>query len=222
MPISSVIGAVGSIAGGLLGSKGADKAAKQQAAAQQASIDEQRRQFDIIQKNQQPWMQAGQGALNQLSRLYGIGVQGENPGPGQPDYSAFYNSPDYQYALQQGEQGLNRQASASGLLGSGNTLAAALRLNQGMATQNYGNYVNQLQGLAGIGQNATQQTNQAAFNTGQGVSDSLVGQGAARASGVAGQYNGYADAINGASNALGQWWNNRNGTVKTSIGTGPL
>lgn len=200
--------------------KAAKSAAAAQSAASDAAIAEQRRQFDTVQANNQPWMQAGQGALNQLSRLYGIGVPGENVGPGgtgtnAPDYSAFYNSPDYQFALQQGEQANQRQASAAGNLYSGNTLAAAQRYGQGLATQNYGNYVNQLSGLAGIGQNATQQTNQAAFNTGQGVSDSLVGQGAARASGLIGSGNaagGLAGIVGGTansvlgSNTFQNWW----------------
>lgn len=126
-----------------------------------------------------------------------------------PDYSAFYNSPDYKFALDQGNQSLQRAAAAGGRLASGNTLAAAQQYGQGLATQNYGNYVNRLAGIAGIGQSATNATGAAGITTGQGVADSLVGAGAARASGIAGQYNAYGDALGTVGNAFNTWMQGR-------------
>jgi hypothetical protein len=43
-----------------MGSSAAKKAEKAQTAAAQASLAEQRRQFDVTQQNLQPWLSAGQ------------------------------------------------------------------------------------------------------------------------------------------------------------------
>jgi len=69
----SVLGAVGSAVSG----RGASKAAKSAASAQergaQAGIEEQRRQFDITQGNLQPFQEAGVSALEQQRILLGLG-----------------------------------------------------------------------------------------------------------------------------------------------------
>lgn len=70
--IGELIGAGTSLLGGILGSSSAKKAAKEQAKAQREAIAEQRRQFDIVQGNEAPYRMAGRGALNNISRLYGL------------------------------------------------------------------------------------------------------------------------------------------------------
>lgn len=76
MPIVPFIPAIAGVAGAAIGASATNKAAKQGAAASQqatdATIAEQRRQFDIGQQNQQPWLTAGNSALNQLAGLYGL------------------------------------------------------------------------------------------------------------------------------------------------------
>lgn len=76
MPVVPFIPAIASVAGAAIGASATNKAAKQGAAASQqatnATIAEQRRQFDIGQQNQQPWLTTGTGALNQLASLYGL------------------------------------------------------------------------------------------------------------------------------------------------------
>lgn len=111
------------------------------------------------------------------------GAQPSAPG-GQPDYSAFFNSPDYAFARQEGTRGIERSAAARGGIASGNTLASLARFNSGLATQNYGNYVNRLSALAGIGQTSSEgladRRNQFAVNVG----NNAIGGAGARASGV--------------------------------------
>lgn len=81
---AGVVGAAGSIAGGMMASKGA----KQAGAAQQAGIDQATQlQAQMYQQNRQdlqPWMQAGRTGLNAL--LYGLGLGGGLPN--QPSYGA--------------------------------------------------------------------------------------------------------------------------------------
>ena len=74
--------------GGLLQADAAEEAAGIQAGASQAGIAEQRRQFDMMQGNLQPFMGAGTNSLANLQQANG------------GDYSAFENSPGYQYARQ--------------------------------------------------------------------------------------------------------------------------
>ena len=73
--IPAVIGAAGAIGGSLIGSKAAGKAADTQEQAALASIEEQKRQFDINQENMEPWLQTGQLGLSALAQGLGLGEQ---------------------------------------------------------------------------------------------------------------------------------------------------
>lgn len=120
------------------------KAAKGAANASQRAADaataEQARQFDLTRSDQLPWMQAGQSALTQMQAL--------NSG----DFSSFKESPDYQFAFNQGLQGLDRSAAARGSLFSGGHSADVMKFGEGLASQNYGQFYGRLQSMAGQGQ----------------------------------------------------------------------
>jgi len=73
---SAALGAAGSIAGSNAQSKAAKNAANASQQATDASIAEQRRQFDIAQQNQQPWLSTGKSALSELAGLYGLSTGG--------------------------------------------------------------------------------------------------------------------------------------------------
>ena len=75
-------------------------------------------------------------------------------GGGGADYSAFQNSPDYQFALQQGQKNQDTNAANRGGLFSGEQLKATQQYGQGLATQNLNNYLNRLTGIAGQGMGA--------------------------------------------------------------------
>lgn len=57
--------------------------------------------------------------------------------------------PGYQFRLAQGLEGIDRNASAKGLLGSGNRLMELMRYGQDYASQEFGNEIGRLSGLAG-------------------------------------------------------------------------
>lgn len=69
---SAALGAAGSIAGSKAQSNAAKNAANASQQATDQTLAEQRRQFDIGQQNQQPWLTTGNSALNQLAGLYGL------------------------------------------------------------------------------------------------------------------------------------------------------
>jgi hypothetical protein len=67
--------------------------------------------------------------------------------------SSVAQTPGYQFAMDQGNQAINRSAAAGGALNSGNVLAELSKYGQGMASQGYNQQVNTLSGLMGQAQN---------------------------------------------------------------------
>lgn len=166
-----------------------NKAAGAQKDASKASIAEQKRQFDLSRADQMPWLQAGTGALGQMQAL--------NSG----DFSKFVQSPDYQFALDQGMKTLDRSAAASGRLYSGGYGQDLTKYAQGMASQNYNNYYNRLAGLAGVGQNTATNLGTLGQNFANAYSQQQMNIGNARAS----AYQGYGNAINKGIGQAGYW-----------------
>jgi hypothetical protein len=147
-------------------------------------------------------------------------VQPRTVGP--VDYSRFYSSPDYQFALTEGLKGVENSAAARGGLYSGNAMRALQERGAGIASQQYGNYVNRLAALAGIGQSATQTGAQLGAQMSGNVSNLLAAQGDARASGIAGSANAWGSAL-GTIGSLGyDYFRNRspvnNGTMALNYG----
>lgn len=64
-----------------------------------------------------------------------------------PTLEEAQNQPGYQFGVQQGEQALQQSRAAQGLLRTGGTLKDILNYGQQAATQNYGNVLNQDQGI---------------------------------------------------------------------------
>lgn len=196
--------AVGAAAVTAVGSAySANKSAKAQGKGGDAAIAEQRRQYDQTREDQLPWLQAGGSALTQMQRL--------NAG----DYSSFQASPDYQFAMQQGIQGLDRSAARGGNLFSGGHSADLMKFGQGLASQNYNTYYNRLAGLAGVGQTAANNIGQFGQNAANSIGGAYQANGLARAStydaygqgiaGLAGAFNrGYQQ--NSAQNGGGSGW----------------
>lgn len=191
---------LGGVAAGLLGSRGSSKAASTQAGAADRATQAELEQYYQTREDLMPWLRTGEGGLNQLAALYGITPTEDGYQLGKPDYSAFYQSPDYQFALQEGEKGINRLAAATGRLGSGSHFKDMARFNQGLASQNFGNYTNRLASMAGVGQTAG--TNLGSFGANAvGSANNAMMQGAnARASGIMGKYNTLGNIAGGIGN----------------------
>lgn len=198
---------VGGVAGAAINSSGAKSAAQTAANAQQQGINAQLQMFNTTQANYQPQIQLGQGAAGMLSNLFGTGTNGA---ASKPNYSAFNNSPGYQFALGQGQNAINKQAAASGGLYSSNTLGALSNYNTGMASTQYNSYVNQLLSMAGLGNAAASGVGSAATATGQGVANSYGNIGNAQASGILGQSNAFSNALGQGGNLLNSYLTNPN------------
>lgn len=158
----------------------------------------------------------------------------------------FQADPGYAFRLSEGMKALDRTAAARGGLLSGATLKGAQRYGSDLASQEYQNAFNRyqanraaqeqaygnafnrfqtertntlapLQSLAGVGQSATQQAQQAAQNYATGASGALGNFGAAQGSNIIGAGNarasGYIGGANALSSGLGQglnFYQNRN------------
>lgn len=189
--------------------------------------------FDQTQANEAPYLNAGTNALPTL--LNGIGAGGGNTtgtGPLNAAYPTeqpftlanFQNSPGYQFQLQQGENAVLNNASATGGVNSGNTLKALTQFGQGVANQDYWNAYNaynnqylqnynqytanqnqkfnQLQTITGSGQNAAVNLGTVATNVGQSIGNNITSAGNASAAGQVASGNAITGAISGTANSV--------------------
>lgn len=176
-----------------------NKAANAQKDAANQSIAEQQRQYDQTRADQAPWRTAGAGALSKLAGLYGVDTgNGAAKVPNSQLYDEFRATPGYGFQMSEGLKAVDRGAAARGLLGSGAAVKGEARFAGGLADTTYGQYVNQLQSLAGVGQTATQATSQAGQNAANNISSAYTNAGNARAS----SYANTGSAINGTLNNL--------------------
>jgi hypothetical protein len=102
----------------------ADTAAQASGQASTASIGEQRRQFDINQANQQPWLTAGTGAVNQLAA--GLAPGGQFTQNFTPADFLAGQDPGYAFRMSEGMKALNASMAAKGLGVSGAGIKAQL------------------------------------------------------------------------------------------------
>ena len=191
--------AAASLVSGYMGSRSASRAADVQAQATQAAQDAQERMFERQVELQEPFRQAGIGALNKLIPLTDYTKFGMDQ---------FTQDPGYAFRLSEGMKGLERTAAARGGLLSGATLKGAQRFGQDLASQEYQNafnryqteraaQLNPLQSLAGVGQTSANTLTGVAGAYGAQTGQNLQDIGTARAS-------GYLGSQNALSSALGQ------------------
>jgi hypothetical protein len=209
----------GAVISSSIGSSAAKSAANTQAASADRAAALQNEQFNQTRNDQAPYRDAGGLYLNKLMHLLGQSPtvdSSSDPNFGllsqKFDMGKFAQDPGYQFRLDQGNQALTRAAAASGTMGSGKFLKDAMAYNQGQASQEYGNAYNRYNmdndklfnryaSLAGIGQTATNQLQQAGQNYATNAGNSIMAGGNARASGYVGSANalsgGIGQAING-------------------------
>lgn len=173
MPWQAIIPAVASVGGAFLTNKSNNKAIDAQVASNEAAIGEQRRQFDITQKNFAPFLKTGTQA-NQ--RLRDILLNGASVNATQ--------LPGYDQYKQAGLDAVERSGYAHGQGLSGRTLASLY--NQGQAFD-YGvsnDYLNRIASLAGGGQTSASSLGAYGQNNANNISNLLNAQGDARATGA--------------------------------------
>lgn len=119
-----------------------------------------------------------------------------------PNYADFFNSPDYQFALQQGTQNLDRSAASRGRLNSGGYGQDLVAYGQGLASQQLNNYTNRLAALAGVGQTASNSLSALGQNYAGQYGNNLNNAAAATASSYAANANANSQMANGIGQAV--------------------
>lgn len=106
----------------------------------------------------QPWMQAGQGALGKLNEQF-MGLTNDPTAAYNKFAAGYHESPGYKWQLNQGTNAVNNAAAAGGMLGSPEHQQNAATLTQGLANQDFNNYMSQALGLYGTGLSGLQGLN---------------------------------------------------------------
>lgn len=238
----SILGTLGAVGAGVSAAGSLGSASIQSNAAKNAqSIEQQQQQqalafekgqYDTTQAQEQPFIQAGQGAVNNLSNLLKVPGQGLlTPWTQQfqaPTIEDAEQMPGYKFALQQGEQALQNSAAARGGLLSSGTAKNLNNYAQNAAQTDYQNVYNnsqqqyqeaynafqqnqqntygRLSGLAGIGQQAVGTAAQSGLGTAGQISNLALQGGQQQAQQVnnaaAAQGAGVAGATNAATTGL--------------------
>jgi hypothetical protein len=130
------------------------------------------------------------------------GVTAGAPGGGSGQntmLTTLQNTPGYQFALQQGLQGITDKATATGGVNGGNTLKALTAYGTGLADQTYQQQVQNYLSLAGLGESAAAGQGQLSLGTGSNIANLLTGGAAAQAAGTVGSANAIGSGLNGLS-----------------------
>jgi hypothetical protein len=88
--------------------------------------------------------------------------------------AGYQQSPGYQYQVDQATQAANRAAAAGGQLGSGAEQTALAQRVSGIANQDFGDYMNRMQGLYGQGLQGLSGLNQMGFQASGMAMDDLT------------------------------------------------
>jgi hypothetical protein len=143
----------------------------------------------------QPWQTAGASAVTDIANLTGINGQAAATSA----MGNFQSSPGYQYAVQQGLQGVDAGAASKGMLTSGQTIKAEQTLGTNLANQNFSSYVNTLSGLATSGLSAGQ-TQASTDTSAAGAKAKIAG---AEASGITNSLTGALGSFSGTGGTGG-------------------
>lgn len=158
-------------------SDAADSAAQAQGAASAAQISESRRQFNSIQKLLEPYTSAGTGPLSAQQDILGLNGSAAQ----QKAIAGISESPTMSALMQQGENSILQNASATGNLRGGNTQAALAQFRPQLLSQLIQQQYSNLGGLTSIGQNAAAGVGNAGQNSSNQIINALGQQGSAQA-----------------------------------------
>lgn len=162
---------------GMAQADAATDAAGIQAGASQAGIDEQRRQFDAVQKLLQPYTEAGPGALEAQQSFLGL----KGPEAERAAIARISGGETFKALSEQGENALLQRASATGGLRGGNIQGALAQFRPQLLSSLIDQQYGRLGGLTALGQQSAAGVGTAGLKTGVNVANLLGQQGAAQA-----------------------------------------
>lgn len=168
---------VGSMVSSNAQKKAGNRAADAQVQAAEIAAEEQRRQFDKLQELLNPFVNAGTGALVGQQDLLGLnGMQAQ-----QDAISGISNSAEFKTYLDQGQNAILQNASATGGLRGGNTQAALSQFAPQLLNQMINQRFTNLGGLTALGQNAAAGVGNAGMQSANNIGNLMQQMGAAQA-----------------------------------------
>lgn len=162
---------------GYMQSQAAEDAASIQAQASQAGIEEQRRQFDAVQKLLAPYVSAGAPALKAQQAFLGL----KGPEAERAAIERIKGGETFQALASQGEEALLQRASATGGLRGGNIQGALAQFRPALLSSLIDQQYGRLGGMTALGQQSAAGVGAAGQQTGVNVANLLGQQGAAQA-----------------------------------------
>lgn len=187
-----------------------EEAAAQQSDATKYAADLAYKQFQENKATLAPWVTAGGGSLNALSKAMAPGGRLYDTEFSASDFETF-KDPSYDWRVGQGANALAAQAAATGNYGSGNMATALIDYGQNAASQEYANaygrYMNsqntlydRLYNLSSMGSNAAAGVANLGTNMASTVGDLNVQGANALAAGRVGAANAQAAGFNNLLN----------------------
>ena len=239
MLTAGLVGAGGSLLGGLFGSSASDQYVQALKQAQGYLQNQENQGLN----NYAPYQAAGTQATNTLAGLLGTPGQGlltNWTGTFQaPTAAQAAATPGFQFQEQQGQNAMQNSAAGQGSLLTGRTLADLNNFAQGTAAENYqnvfnnsltqyqsaynsflnnqNNTYNRLMGLSGEGLTAAQGQGNLIQNMGGDIASLMGQQGAAQAAGTMAMGNGLSGAMSSLG-ALGMMGNRSAGDFMSDPG----
>ncbi len=156
------------------------------------------------QQYYQPYMDAGKGALSDLQNQYKDLLGGNTQNALGENYK---ESPGYKFKLQQAMQQGGAAAARGGYLGTPMDQQNSMDTAEGIAGQDYDNYIKNQLGLYGLGLSGEQGLNQQGYDANKGMADTwgntLSQMGAYDYAGQAGKNASQASGISSLLSGLG-------------------
>ena len=184
---------------GMAQADAAESAASTQAGAAQAGIEEQRRQFDAVQKLLAPYVSAGQPALEAQQAFLGL----RGPEEERAAIERIRGGETFQALARQGEEALLQRASATGGLRGGNIQGALAQFRPALLSNLIEQQYGRLGGMTSLGQQSAAGVGTAGMSTGTNVANLLGQQGAALAGADIAQGRAFGAIPSGIAGGLG-------------------
>lgn len=202
--IGDVFGEIfGGITGATAQAEAGVKAGELQAQAAQQGIAEQRRQFDAMVKLMSPYVGAGNKSMAQQLALLGLSGEGAQ----QAVIKSIQKSPEMTALIQQGENAILQNASATGGLRGGNVQRALGEFRPQVLSSLLQKRFENLGGITKIGQASAAGQAASGIESGTNVANLLANSAQARAGGVLAEggrnRQAFSDVLNIAGTAVG-------------------
>lgn len=190
------VGAVGSIAGGLLSAQGASEQAGAIVNGQMVGRETALELDSRARADMAPFRELGLTAGNQLEQIISGNAKLDD---------LFKGSSLYDWQSEMGTRGINRQLKARGMYNSGAGLETLAMFEKGLVAEEGAKWWDKLFNTTALGSNAAAKMATGTSNTGNTLANLATQSGIAQGGAIANQYNALAGGVQGVAGAAGQF-----------------